>query len=109
MARVTLSKQTSLEGTLGIGIALASVTAFGFLGIALGIFRVGDALRSGLNRVADAFSLIDDEDDEEDAFPEMDDAGFDIDDETAEQFQGIVKDLAPLEKLARKIVREESA
>lgn len=93
---------------MAAGIALGSVTAFALLGIGLGIFQLNGTVRNGLRRVADVFSIIDDEDDEEDTYPLMDDANFDIDEETEEQFQGIVGGLTPLEELAKKIAREES-
>lgn len=96
---------------LGIGIAVGSVLAFGFLGIALGIFSVSGALRDGLKAVADAFSLIEDGEEEEDLAepPVLDDVDCEIDDATRLTFVEIAERLGQLQHLGERIAREESA
>lgn len=108
-------------------VALA-VIAFGVLGLGLGVLRLtarmrtgltaiceqigdlSDSVRSGLSEVAEQFSLIDDDEEEEVSFElPMDEQGYDIDDETDEAFTEIAKGLEDLERRGNKIAKREES
>lgn len=93
-----------------IALTVISVGAFGILGIALGIFKLSTHVRSGLRAVAEAFSLVDDDEEEEDfVIDQLDDVGYEIDDETDEAFIKIANELRQLELEGDEIARREES
>jgi hypothetical protein len=111
-----------------VALVALSVCAFGLLGLALGVLRLGasarsgliaissqihdlkEAVRGGLNAVAEEFRITDDDEEEEDSSEStMDDEGFSIDDETDEAFIKIAGKLGDVERVCEEIARREES